>query len=393
MRDREISVLLVEDNPGDARLLHEMLQDAGGEAVQLTEARNLAEAFAALDSEKFDAVLLDLGLPGSRGIETFNTVHERREDVPIVVLSGLDDEDTAITAVQEGAQDYLVKKQISGGALLRSLRYAIERHAARERELQRFQRGGQGGTIAFVGAKGGVGATTLTVNFGAILASRGHSTTAIEMRGSLGSFSSLLSNTPVESISHLVELGAAQINARELGSRLVRTSFGMNVLFSPQEARQTVDLRPEDATAIVEASAELSDFTLLDIPSWPSEAYNEAMRRAWRVFLVLEPDPASVRAAQVAVDALRTAGVTGQLIGAIVVNRAAIPIGTTPEETGQRIGLDVLAVLPPAAEACAAAQRSANPVVLSQPETVFATTLSESVDRLTGEQVTAKSVW
>lgn len=393
MKDREISVLLVEDNPGDARLLHEMLNDAGGDRVHLTEARDLAEAFELLDSQSFDAVLLDLGLPGSRGLDTFTAVHERYEDVPIVVLSGLDDEEVAITAVQEGAQDYLVKAQISGGSLLRSLHYAIERHIARQRELSRLRRGGQGGTIAFVGAKGGVGVSTLTVNFGAVLASRGRSTTAIEMRGSHGSFSSLLSRTPVENISHLVELGAGQISPRELGARLVKTSFGMNVLFSPQEARQEVDITAEEAGAIVQAAAELSDLTLLDIPPWPSEAAHEAMRQAWRVFLLLEPEPASVRAAQVTIDALRTVGVTGQLMGAIVVNRAALPVGATPEETGEKLGLDVLAVIPPAAEACAAAQRAGTPVVLAQPDSVYATNLAEVVDRLSGEQITAQSVW
>lgn len=117
------------------------------------------------------------------------------------------------------------------------------------------------------------------------------------------------------------------------------------------------------------------------------------MRRAWRVFMVLEPEPASIRSAEVALDALRTAGVTGQLMGAVIVNRAAVPVGPNLDEVGSTLGLEIHAVIPPAAEPCAAAQRSGTPVVLAQPESVYAVSIGEAADRLTAEQLTAKSVW
>jgi len=164
-------------------------------------------------------------------------------------------------------------------------------------------------------------------------------------------------------------------------------------LFGPQEARQEVDISPEQAAAIVDATSEMSDHTILDIPAYPSEAGREAMRRAWRVFIVLEPEPASMRAAEVTLDSLRTAGVTGQLMGAVVVNRAAVPVGPNLDELGQRLNVEIHAVIPPAAEPCAAAQRSGNPVVLSQPESVYAVSIGEAADRLTAQQITSKSVW
>ncbi|MBD3292575.1 MAG: response regulator [Armatimonadia bacterium] len=393
MQDRSLNILLVEDNAGDARLLREMLQDAGGGNLQLNHVPDLTSAFDALDGDEYDIILLDLGLPESRGLDTFLRMHEQHSEVPVVVLSGLDDEEVAITAVQEGAQDYLVKKQISGGSLLRSIRYAVERHIARERELNQMRGGGESGTIAFVGAKGGVGVTTTAVNFAASLAARGKSTIAVEMRGRHGSFSSLLSRSPAENISHLVEFGAGQITQDTVASRLLRTPYGLRVLFGPQETRQEVDISPEQAAAIVDAASEMSDYTILDIPAYPSEAGREAMRRAWRVFIVLEPEPASIRAAEVALDALRTAGVTGQLMGAVLVNRAAVPVGPNLDEVGQRLNMEIHAVIPPAAEPCAAAQRSGNPVVLAQPESVYAVSLTEAADRLTAQQITSKSVW
>lgn len=393
MQDRMLSILLVEDNAGDARLLREMIQDAGGARVELHHVSDLTRAFQTLATEQFDIILLDLGLPESRGLDTFMRVHEEHPEVPVVVLSGLDDEEVAITAVQEGAQDYLVKKQISGGSLLRAIRYAVERHMAREREISQMRRGGESGTIAFVGAKGGVGVTTTAINFAASLAVRGHSTIAIEMRGRHGTFSSLLSRSPAENISHLIEFGADQITQEAVSSRLFRTSFGLRVLFGPQEARQETEISPEQAAAIVDAASELSDYTILDIPAYPSEAAREAMRRSWRVFIVLDAEPASVRSAQVALDGLRTAGVTGQLMGAVIVNRAAVPVGPNPNEVGDILNLEVHAVIPPAAEACAAAQRTGAPVVLTQPDAVYAVAIAEAADRLTAEQITSKSVW
>jgi signal transduction histidine kinase len=124
-----IRALLIEDNLGDARLIREMLREAGvgHTAVELTHADRLALGLQQLTNRVTDVVLLDLTLPDSHGFETFTTVHAQAPDIPLVVLSGLDDETLAVRAVQEGAQDYLVKGQVDGGAILRSMRYAIER--------------------------------------------------------------------------------------------------------------------------------------------------------------------------------------------------------------------------------------------------------------------------
>jgi len=393
MQDRSISILLVEDNPGDARLLREMLNDAGRADISLHHVPDLAQAFQSIENGGFDIVLLDLGLPGSRGLETFQKLHTEHPGMPVVVLSGLDDEQVAISAVQEGAQDYLVKKQISGGALLRAVRYAVERHMAQERELGLMRHGSESGAIAFIGAKGGVGVTTTVINFAAALAAKGKSVTAVEMRGRHGTFSTLLGRSPVENMSHLIELGPGQISQDAIGSRLFRTPYGLRVLFGPQEARQEVDVSPEQAAAIVAATSRMGGHTIMDIPAFPTEAEREALRSSWRVFMLLEPEPASLRSAEVELDALRTAGITGQLMGAIIVNRAAVPVGPNLQDIRDRLGLEIHAVIPPAAEACAAAQRTGTPVVLTQPESIYTTTISEAADRLTALQIASPSMW
>ncbi|MEO6207531.1 MAG: response regulator [Candidatus Limnocylindrales bacterium] len=122
-------LLVVEDNPGDARLLAEMLREHGGGQSEVTHVETMAGAEHILSGGKVDLVLLDLGLPDAQGLEAVRRARAAAPRVPLVVLTGLDDELLAVQALQEGAQDYLVKGQIEGKSLLRALRYAIERMA------------------------------------------------------------------------------------------------------------------------------------------------------------------------------------------------------------------------------------------------------------------------
>jgi DNA-binding response OmpR family regulator len=131
-----IKVLLIEDNPGDARLIREILARARGAQFELERVERLSTALERLAAGRFQAILLDLTLPDSSGLDTFLQVHARAPHVPITVLSGFDDEVVAIRAVREGAQDYLVKGEVDRHLLVRALLYAIERKRAEE-ALQR----------------------------------------------------------------------------------------------------------------------------------------------------------------------------------------------------------------------------------------------------------------
>ncbi len=120
-------ILLLEDNPGDARLLREALAEIPESTFELTYCETVAQCLDSLLKSKPDVVLSDLGLPDSHGMEAVRSIHSAAPDVPIVVLTGLDDESLAVQALQEGAQDYLVKGGIDGNSLWHALRYAMER--------------------------------------------------------------------------------------------------------------------------------------------------------------------------------------------------------------------------------------------------------------------------
>lgn len=127
MAETHIKTLLVEDDPDDVWVMRNLLADRQDVPFDLTQVELLSAAIERCAEDNFDVILLDLTLPDSSGLETFFTMHAHAGDVPIVVLSGHNDERSAIKAVQAGAQDYLVKGQVNDQVVVRSIRYAIER--------------------------------------------------------------------------------------------------------------------------------------------------------------------------------------------------------------------------------------------------------------------------
>jgi sigma-B regulation protein RsbU (phosphoserine phosphatase) len=124
-----VPVLLVEDHPGDARLIQELLAEAEV-CFDVERVARLDEALERLRTGRFELVLVDLSLPDSQGIETFHRVFAQVPEVPLIVLSGLDDEALALQTVREGAQDYLVKGRVDRDSLVRAMRYALQRAEA-----------------------------------------------------------------------------------------------------------------------------------------------------------------------------------------------------------------------------------------------------------------------
>lgn len=155
-----VKVLLIEDNPGDARLIQDMLSDAKTTEFALEWRQTLSGGLKSLGENGYDAVLLDLGLPDSpqRSV-TFTRVQTTAPAMPIIILTGLDDDTFAVTAVKRGAQDYLIKGKIDSNTLVRTIRYAIARKRGSDKqftvaELGRYD--GKEGRAAYIAVKGKV---------------------------------------------------------------------------------------------------------------------------------------------------------------------------------------------------------------------------------------------
>lgn len=135
MTTEHIDILLIEDNRVDTLLIQAMLAKTTGVSFNLEIADMLEKGLTRVSEKDYDVILTDLGLPDSRGIQTFKKVYENARGIPIMVLTGHDDESVAVSAIQLGAQDYLVKGKTDSDLLIRSIRYAIERNRS-ERALK-----------------------------------------------------------------------------------------------------------------------------------------------------------------------------------------------------------------------------------------------------------------
>jgi PAS domain S-box-containing protein/putative nucleotidyltransferase with HDIG domain len=127
MKNKPINILLIEDNPEDVRLFKELLEDEARGSYQLSQTDRLLVGLERLAAEKFDVVFVDLGLPDSKGLNTLKAITNKAGHLPAIVITGLDDETTAIASMRLGAQDYLLKGRMGGSVLWRVLNYSIER--------------------------------------------------------------------------------------------------------------------------------------------------------------------------------------------------------------------------------------------------------------------------
>lgn len=382
MENKTIKVLLIEDNPAHARLIQESVTEISEAFFDFESTDRLSTGLERLAAAEFDIVLLDLGLPDSQGFDTFVRTYAQARGVPIIVLTCLDDEALAAKAVLEGAQDYLIKGEADPKVLVRSIRYAIGRQKALAEHLVKTQQVKHGKTVGFIGAKGGVGTTTLAVNVALALAASDKMVIALELRSYFGTFSLQLGLTPVVTLADLLELEPGRIDERELSTRLVNHPTGLRVLFGPQKVDTYKEIKPEQAEAIIKGLADMADYLIIDLPCHPSAATQTALVHSDFVTLIVEPEPACVASGQLTLELLQSWGVGGELVGVVVVNRTVLSLPMRLTEIRAQLGRNIIGVVPPAADGCKRALEFGKPIVISQPDTVAAVSLTEIADRL-----------
>jgi DNA-binding NarL/FixJ family response regulator len=125
-------LIFIEDNPGDALIIREFLVEEAPNFFQIERYEQLEPGLQRLDEGGVDVILLDLFLPDSQGLDTFQRVYERHPDIPIVIVSSLRDQDAALEAMKAGAEDFLVKGEFSARDLVKALFYAIARNEAKK---------------------------------------------------------------------------------------------------------------------------------------------------------------------------------------------------------------------------------------------------------------------
>jgi len=308
-------------------------------------------------------------------------------------LTGQGDREVDMEAMKAGAQDYLNKNNMNSTSLERSIRYAFERHkrklkrsisyaierrklAAQLNEAQRLK---TGKVLGFIGAKGGVGTTTVVLNVASALAKNDKNVIAVEFRSDFGKFSLQMNKAPVENMEDLPEFSPGRVDRRELNRRLIKTKFGFSALVCPQS---------DQAGAVIKGLESMADYTVIDLPSH-SLTYNEAVLRQCNfVALVVEPNLICLKTGKVMLERLISWGVGEGQVGVVVVYRTRLQSQVSLDSIKTQLGCDIVGVVPPADDLMVA-QETGTPIALLNSASLFAHILSEVADRLAADTPSA----
>jgi MinD-like ATPase involved in chromosome partitioning or flagellar assembly/CheY-like chemotaxis protein len=373
------SVLLIEDSPDSAMMVNHFLGASKIAEFRVLTASSLHLAREALARERFDAILLDLNLPDSRGIETFARVRDAARGAAIVILTAVEDEGVATAAIGHGAADYLIKGEVGGEGLARRIRFAIERSRTAAPAAEPAH---AGRVLVVVGAKGGVGTSTMALNLASIFSRRGKNTVLLELRPSGGALAAMLNLASAPTIDALSELGGSQT----LDSASGRLPFGPRLLAAPAAFPGVGGWEPQAIESLLEKAAATADCVIVDATASLPELLRPAVARAWFTLLVLERGPVST-----ALGARMTAALAGwttrpSSLGAALVNHMPCMDAAPLPAIRAELNCGIVGVLPPARELLQSYRRQ-GPIVLAQPNAPVSVAFDELATRLDHDPV------
>ncbi len=339
-----LQVLLIEDNPGDAALVQELLPTTGDTTFRIHWVEALLPGLERLAQRNIDVILLDLSLPDSQGLDGLNAIRTHAEGVPVVVLTGLASESLALRAVQAGAQDYLVKGTFDSETLARTLRHAVVRHHSRadasKPELSREP----GRVVGFLGVKGGVGTTTIACHVAAELKKlTGGRVLLMDLGGGANSIGFLMRAagpyTILDASNDILRLDETRwekLVVREPGGLDIIQSAGLAVL---------EDQQPKSAKArfVVRFVRSLYQWIVIDLGRLcPFSAV--MAEEVSSLFLTSTCDVLSLNEAKSVAQKLHDAGLDRLL--RLTLNRTPRRMGFSSEELRKILGVAIDATLP-----------------------------------------------
>jgi len=376
---KALSVLLVEDSEDEALLVEAMLSSAG--PFQLRWATNLSAGLEQVTAGGVDVVLLDLGLPDGKGPDSFYRMSRAAGQVPIIVLTGDSSPHTERAVRGRGAEDVLVKQQIGTEDLVRALLEASRGRLRRARDSR------YGRVIGFVGAKGGVGATSLVLNVTGAMAKMKHNSLAVELPDAPSGFALHLGRPFPRLMQRWIDLPPRDINAEALDRYLVRMPFGADVLFGPQSADPFLEASSGRVAAAINAAAERFDFVLVDIGTKPTNTAWEGISACDFLVLVADREPTSIQAAKRWLQWFQLKGLGSDTIGTVVVNRSGLPTNVSMQQVAREIGCPLVGVIPSAGEHMAHASTRQEILLQWKPDNLSAMSLMDTAVRLSAKSV------
>lgn len=372
------SVLLVEDSPDSAMLVNHFLGSSKIAQFQVERAASLAAAREALERERFDAILLDLNLPDSRGLETFTRVREAARGAAVVILTAVEDEAVATTAIGHGAADYLIKGEVGGEGLARRIRFAIERNRAAAPAAEPAA----GRVTVLVGAKGGAGVSTMAINVAAAMSRRERSVLLVELRPHGGTLAAMLGLTPAQTLDAAAELGGGSA----LEAIAMKLPFGGQLLAAPAAIDGDAAWDAAAVEALLHRAAGMAEQVIVDATIGQPRLLKAAVGRASFTLLVVEREPVSIELASRMTPALAAWCGRAGCLGAALVNHVPFLESAPLPAIKSQLNCGLVGVIPPAREMLQSYRRQ-GPIVLAAPGAPVAVAFDELAGRLEKEPV------
>lgn len=381
-------ILIVDDDIDSLKLIGLMLQRQGYE-VAAANAGNQAVSKAL--AEHPDLIILDVMMPDMNGYEVCKRLRANPETkgIPIIMFTAKTLIDDKVLGFEAGADDYLTKP--THPSELASRVKAILARSASTRRPDAVTGGGssnRGMTIGVIGAKGGVGTTTIALNITAALAETGKNNPVVaDFRlgmGSLGLFTGMGRST---GMANLLSKPVPEIRPQVIESELVSHAAGFRALVSSARPREALmNFSPDALNAIINGLRTLGNPVLFDLGSGLNPVASRAIREMDKLVIVIDPSAVTLAMARELIREIESVGLAPGRINVVIVNRAQSSTQTPWQEIGQLLGQEIRAIISAAPELAFQAAEAGTPIVLLQPNAIVSNQLIKLAE-IIGAQV------
>jgi DNA-binding response OmpR family regulator len=374
-------VLLIEDDPSYEQLISSVLA-ACENGFEVKSASSLAEGLALIEQYRPELILADLNLPDSSGYETFLQVREHSRQIPIILLTGLDDDHAAVRAVEDGAQDYLVKNLTQPKLIARCVNMALSRQ---KRQVPPNDGASQapGTVLSFIGSKGGVGTSTTAVNVAALLAQDDYTAVVIEFQqGRPGTLCLYLQAEPAHDLNSLLKKSPDTIAPSDLRHCMAEASPGLYLLGPAASAGAGTATGPDHVRAIIAAARQFCRFVVLDLPARIDPGIAEALKLSDSVTMIVDRESASVHCGAAFLHQIRMAASRNKDVRFAVTDRSGLEPPLSLGDIKKQLKMQPLAMIPAAGAAIALSHATRTPLVVLCPDEGFTLAHVQLADHL-----------
>jgi Flp pilus assembly CpaE family ATPase len=336
-RNEQVRVLLVEDNIVNARFAEGLLANVDDQSFQVHCAGTLLAALDLMVRNVFDVALVDLSLPDSSGLETFLTIQRHAPDLPIIIVTSLDDEAVALSAVRSGAQDYLAKGSLKKDTLVRALNYAIARSKNPPEPVVRSR--DKGTVVSMVGSNGGVGTTTLACHWALELRRQtSQKVLLIDLDGSSSGAAFLMKATAPHTLLDAVQ-NLHRLDANLWNGFICSPRDGVDLLQAPGVAGIHEQPTAERVRHILRFARSLYDWIVVDLGRLTVSSL-AILEESKDLFVVTTPELPALFETKRILKRLLDAGFPRERLR-LLLNRRTKGTSFTPEDVEKAIGYAV----------------------------------------------------